>query len=300
MANLLLSIVVCTYNRSRLLKKCLDSILSQVTNEIEIIIIDNNSSDDTKRVVDSFSSKLPKVRYFFEPKIGLSHARNRGAKEANGDWLLYIDDDAIAFPNLLNRFIFICSNYDFDCFGGTHIGYYDDPKPKWLNSEFGNMINPLHQIGYLSRPLLTGGLFAIKKSSLIEVGLFNENLGMKGSNIGYAEEDEIQKKLLNKGFILGFDPEFKIYHPVLRHKLALMWHLKSAFAHGRDGEKSRNEYQLWSTILLLLKSTVALIIKLPIYLFKTVLKENYYWQNAVLDSFSPIFYRMGQVKSKLL
>ena len=104
----------------------------------------------------------------------------------------------------------------------------------------------------------------------------------------------------NKGFILGFDPEFKIYHPVLRHKLALMWHLKSAFAHGRDGEKSRNEYQLWSTILLLLKSTVALIIKLPIYLFKTVLKENYYWQNAVLDSFSPIFYRWGQVKSKFL
>lgn len=296
----MVSIIICTYNRSFLLGKCLDSLIYQINTEDEVIVIDNKSSDDTHTVMKRYQERHTFLKYFNEPKTGLSHARNRGAKEARGDWLLYIDDDAVAFPNLMERFKFICNNYDFDCFGGTHIGYFIDKKPKWLNAEFGNMKNPLNQMGYLTKPLLTGGLFAIKKSVLFDVGLFKIDLGMKGNVIGYAEEDEIQKKLLNKGFILGFDPEFKIHHPVLKHKLALMWHLRSAFAHGRDGEKSRNEYQLWSTILLLLKSTVALLMKLPIYLFKTLLKENYYWQNAVLDSFSPIFYRWGQVKSKLL
>jgi len=296
----MLSIIICTYNRSSLLGKCLDSLIIQIYQQYEVIVIDNKSIDDTQVLVKRYQERNTFLKYFYEPKTGLSHARNRGAKESKGEWLLYIDDDAIALPNLLERFKFICNNYDFDCFGGTHMGYFIDPKPKWLNAEYGNMKNPLDQIGYLTKPLLTGGLFAIKKSVLFDIGLFNENLGMKGNNIGYAEEDEIQQRVLKLGYKLGFDPEFKIFHPVLRHKLKLMWHLKSAFAHGRDGEKTRNEYNLLDTILMLIKSSAALIIKLPFYLMKGLAQNNYYWQNAVLDSFSPIFYRWGQIKSKIL
>jgi glycosyltransferase involved in cell wall biosynthesis len=275
-------------------------LISQIYTEDEVIVIDNKSTDDTHTLVKRYQERNSFIKYFYEPETGLSHARNRGAKEANREWLLFIDDDALAFPDLMERFKFICNNYDFDCFGGTHIGYFIDKKPKWLNAEFGTMKNPLDQIGYLNKPLLTGGLFAIKKSVLFDVGLFNIDLGMKGNVIGYAEEDEIQKRLLMRGFRLGFDPEFKIYHPVLKHKLALIWHLKSSFAHGRDGEKSRKEYNLADTIFLLLRSSAALIIKLPFYLLKGVAVKDYYWQNAVLDSIGPIFYRCGQVNSKFL
>ena len=51
----LLTIIICTYNRSRLLKKCLDSLLHQITDETEIIVIDNNSQDNTAQVVTEFN-----------------------------------------------------------------------------------------------------------------------------------------------------------------------------------------------------------------------------------------------------
>jgi len=293
------SIIICTFNRFRLLINCIDSLLPQINPDIEIIVVDNQSSDDTAQVVKGYNSRCENIRYIYEPVTGLSHARNRGAKEAAGEWLLYIDDDALAFPDLIDRFKYICNNYDFDCFGGTHLGYFIDTKPKWLNAEFGTMKNPLHQIGKLTKPHLTGGLFAIKKSVLFNVGMFNINFGMKGHKIGYAEEDEIQNRLLESGYKLGFDPEFKIYHPVLQHKLELIWHLKSAYAHGRDGEKSRNEFDIATTIYLLSRSSAALFYKFPVCFIRSLIQKEYYWQNAVLDSFSPIFYRFGQIKSKM-
>jgi len=94
---MVLSILVCTYNRKDFLQLCLDSIIEQTKyyseKEIEIIVIDNNSKDGTKNLVEQYKTITP-ITYYIEEEQGLSHARNAGINIANGNYIAFIDDDA--------------------------------------------------------------------------------------------------------------------------------------------------------------------------------------------------------------
>ncbi|MGD8380729.1 MAG: glycosyltransferase, partial [Syntrophobacterales bacterium] len=93
-----ISVIVCTYNRAELLGGTLRTLCHQTldTSEYEVIVVDNNSTDNTREVVDEFCRRSSNVRYCFEPQQGLSHARNQGLQEAKGKYVAYIDDDARA------------------------------------------------------------------------------------------------------------------------------------------------------------------------------------------------------------
>ncbi|MGB4841166.1 MAG: glycosyltransferase family 2 protein, partial [Saprospiraceae bacterium] len=134
---ILLSIVICTYNREELLKKCLNSLIFQMNENIEIIIVDNNSIDETYSIASEFKKSNSNIRYVLEPINGLSNARNRGIKESKSDWILYLDDDGVAFPNLVDRALYLVERGDFDCVGGMYYGYADGEKPKWFPTYFG-------------------------------------------------------------------------------------------------------------------------------------------------------------------
>src|SRR5215470_14722752 len=95
-----ITVLVCTYNRSRTLGETIESVATQALPQPlswELLIVDNNSSDDTRRVVEGFQRQYPeRIRYFFEPQQGLSYARNAGIREARGEILVFIDDDETA------------------------------------------------------------------------------------------------------------------------------------------------------------------------------------------------------------
>ncbi len=92
--------IICTHNRDHYLGDAIDSLLAQEGVNYEILVVDNGSTDDTKQVVESRLSS-PHVNYVYEPILGLSVARNRGAKETTSPILAYLDDDAIASPQWL-------------------------------------------------------------------------------------------------------------------------------------------------------------------------------------------------------
>lgn len=102
-----ISVVVCTFNRADILPLALQSLCEQTPHhdQTEIIVVDNNSPDNTRQVVDEFIEKYPNIRYCFEPIQGLSHARNRGWREARGEYVGYLDDDAKAPPEWLHSAI---------------------------------------------------------------------------------------------------------------------------------------------------------------------------------------------------
>ncbi len=79
-----ISVVVCTFNRANMLATILQSLCEQSieTSEYEVVVVDNNSTDDTREVVDEFHRCFSNIRYCSESKQGLSHARNRGWREA--------------------------------------------------------------------------------------------------------------------------------------------------------------------------------------------------------------------------
>lgn len=294
-----LSVVVCTYNRANLLQECLTSLLGQGTKKglFEVLIIDNNSTDNTKLIVDGFTSSNSNFSYFFEPNQGLSHARNTGFKVAKADWVLFIDDDAEAFPDLIERTLWVTENYDFDAFGGRFFHWFKYGKPKWFPDNFeGNGIvantdSPVE----IKDEFFNGGIMVFKKATLDKLNGFPHQLGMAGKKISYGEETMLQMKMKNAGFKLGYDPGLKVHHIIGEYKFKLSWHIKSAYAHGRD--KFGIFFFDYSVPELLEDLLFIVLIKWPKAIAKLFLRKGFYWQNMILEMFQPIAVCLGKYKA---
>lgn len=104
-----LSIIVVTRNRAEMLKNCLNSLVRQTKKPDEVLAVDNNSNDNTEKMVDIFKKKL-RIKYIFEPRIGIPIARNTGIKNSKHDVIAFIDDDCVADKNWITR-IFIAHKY---------------------------------------------------------------------------------------------------------------------------------------------------------------------------------------------
>jgi glucosyl-dolichyl phosphate glucuronosyltransferase len=104
-----LTIVICTYNRAALLQKALASLVVQTlpAAQFEVIVVDNNSTDDTAVVCAAFAAQHPTLllRHVVETKQGLSHARNGGFAAAEAEYVTYLDDDAIAAPDFAEQIV---------------------------------------------------------------------------------------------------------------------------------------------------------------------------------------------------
>lgn len=283
-----LSIIICTYNRSILLEKCIESLLPQLIAGIEIIIIDNNSTDKTAEISKEYTTIYSNIWYVFESKVGLSHARNRGIKEAKADWLLYLDDDAIAFPNLIERALYLVGRGDFDCVGGMYYGYYNVVKPKWIPNDFGSKQLFSTRISQCNYTIPCGGIVMYKKSMLESLNGFSPIFGMEGNKKWLGEETELQFRAENKGYKLGFDPDLKIHHLVKTEYTSLIWFLKRAFLEGKTIMLIEKNMTILTTLLLFFRSLGGLLlIRLPKNMLKLLTIRNYFWQNFIYDSIRP-------------
>lgn len=284
-----LSIVICTYNRAELLKESINSLINQkaTPNNHEIIIVNNNSTDDTLAIAQKLSQESDRIRVVTEKKQGLSYARNRGYMEARGEWVAYLDDDALAAPNWVERILFIIDNYDFDCFGGIYLPWYRSGRPYWYMDRYGSNKHIYDKTGILPQNrYFSGGNCVFKKELLLATDGFPGSLGMKGSKIHYGEENFMQFNLRKRGYKIGFDPELVIDHYVAPYKQNVFWFIKSAY---KSGSANWQAYQKKVTLFLLLANLAAIFIFPLVGIIKNFIKlfhKNYYFQNFVIDVFS--------------
>jgi len=281
------SIIICTYNRATILQHCLQALLQQTAlpTNVEIIVVDNASTDTTKHIVAAFQNKPITVRYVLETEQGSSAARNKGVAVSKYDWVCFMDDDGKAHPNFIERLLYIKNNYAFDGFGGMFFPWYLTPKPKWLPNQYGSMPQLLPQVGALhGKATVAGGICAFNKQKITEAGLFPTEVGMKGNKQGYAEEDVLQLNLLKNGGVIGFDPLWKMDHLVAPYKYKVSWHLRRAFAKGRDYQltKMREPLPIGKRILIVVKTLLQIPYLILRFLPALVFKKGYYWQNYVL------------------
>jgi glycosyltransferase involved in cell wall biosynthesis len=94
----LVSIVVPTYNRARLIGEAIDSALQQTWRNLEVLIVDDGSTDDTARIVDEWTRRDERVQYFVQKNRGVSAARNRALAEARGSFVAFLDSDDAWYP----------------------------------------------------------------------------------------------------------------------------------------------------------------------------------------------------------
>lgn len=294
------SIVISTYNRDEILSESLFSYLPFLSLNFifEILVIDNFGKSNTRALVEELkkTSSLPLV-YIFEEKKGLSNARNSGIKNSKFDWIVFIDDDALVSHDyfiILNK---ILSHDNVKCLGGKYVPWYKYAKPKWYLDDWGSSYNKPSFFSKLNNgQFADGGNFVVNRQLFFTCGFFNENLGMRGSEIGYGEEVEFQHRLLNENIEVWYSPELLIYHLVPKYKMKVSWFLKSWYSHGKEYWKTYkvipNDYGFGLGVLIrIVKLTIANFIS-GSKKFKTA---NYYIQNLIIDSLKVPAWELGKL-----
>src|ERR1700722_8506374 len=85
------SVVIPTYNRAATVPRAIESVLAQTVTDLEVIVVDDGSSDDTGKVLrEMFGDR---IRYYSQANQGASVARNKGVEEARGEWIAFLDSD---------------------------------------------------------------------------------------------------------------------------------------------------------------------------------------------------------------
>jgi glycosyltransferase involved in cell wall biosynthesis len=292
-----ISIIICTYNRCELLDEALLSLARQTVDAscYEVIVVNNNCTDKTKETVKRYTDKHKNFRMVWASEQGLSHARNRGFREAVFGWVAYMDDDARAFPNYVERMIYVIDNYKFDCFGGVYLPWFKNKKPKWYREEYQTNRNRKLETGELeTNKYFSGGNCVFRKDLLVKNGGFSTEIGMNGDITAYGEETLMINNLRELNCIIGFDPELKIDHYVNPNKQKVTWFFKSYYAHGRDSWKS---FKIKVTLFQVLKALGNMgllpIINFPRSFLRMFTRE-YYFQNFIIDTFRPSALACGQ------
>lgn len=234
---ILISIVICTYNRASLLADALQTVCEQTLEPslYEVIVVDNNSTDHTRTVTQTFQQRYPHVRYLFAAQPGNSHARNVGWQHAQGQFVGFMDDDCKVPPTWLMQAKTIIETMAPGVFGGPFYGFYNSPKSPWFKDEYGTYAL-LRPSGILQDPeeLAAGNLF-IRADILQRIGGFPPELGITEKRRGYGEETALlhQIRLTMPDLRVYYDPGFFVHHLVRPEKMRLMWHVKERFLQGR-------------------------------------------------------------------
>ena len=237
-----ITIVVCTYNRSQQLLSCLESIAGSTLPsgmEWEVIVIDNNSTDQTRRVVGQVCRRYPgRFRYVFEREQGLSRARNRGIREAQGNIIVFTDDDVTVEATWLATLTNALHREHWIGAGGRVVPVWRNTPPRWLPATERYSLAPLavvdfpKEAGDLSESPV-GANMAFKRGAFDVYGLFRTDLGRCGSNLISNEECEFAERLLTRGERLRYEPTAVVYHPVPESRLQKTYFLSWWFAKGR-------------------------------------------------------------------
>lgn len=216
------SIIVCTYNRADSLRDTIAALRAQKAQEDrswEVIVVDNNSRDHTRQVVEAVQKSWPRLRYEFEAEQGLSHARNHGIAAALGEVLLFTDDDVLPEPDWLEVSLAGLERYGADACGGFIAPLWETPPPAWLSPRFHGFlaVRTDRTDDYsIETPALApyGANMVVKKSVFDQVGGFDTSRGRSGKSLASGEDGELFERILGAGLIAVFLGQSRVHHKV--------------------------------------------------------------------------------------
>lgn len=168
----MVSVIVLTYNRASLLKECIDSIINQSVRELEVVIIDDASTDNTSQVINDFNDK--RIKYFkLEHTGNIPKLRNLGLKYAKGSYIAFCDDDDCWNQDKLEKQMKILENYSFTCSNANLINHESGIiSQKYFQNLPHDMIL-IPEIMLKVNYIITSSIL-FDKAILKSVGLFNE------------------------------------------------------------------------------------------------------------------------------
>jgi glycosyltransferase involved in cell wall biosynthesis len=237
------SVILCTYNRCRVLATALESVAaSQMPESVdwEVLVIDNNSKDDTREIVEGYRRRYPgRFRYFLESRQGKSHALNTGIRESKGAVLAFMDDDVTVEPTWLLNLTAALENRSWVGAGGRICPPENVFLPSWIGLEGEQSLAgslALFDRGSSPRELADppyGTNMAFHRDMFEKYGRFRTDLGpCPGSEIR-GEDTEFCLRLMKAGEKLLYTPSAVVFHEVPENRLRKKYFLNWYFDYGR-------------------------------------------------------------------
>ena len=204
MSNPQISVIIPVYNGQATLQQCLDSVLDQTYDNYELIVVDNNSSDNTKQIIQDFAAKDQRIKYVFEKKQSRGTARNTGVKNSQGDIIAMTDSDCVVSKDWLEiiskpireQAELIVQGNDSDIIGN----YWTNMEQKFRQEFIARQIYENKYINYLDTKN-----FCINKQVLKNLNLFN-------TNIKNLEDYELKIRIIKENYKIFFLADLYVDH----------------------------------------------------------------------------------------
>ena len=224
-----ISVLIATYNRAEILRRTLDSMIGLERDglSVEFVVVDNNSSDHTKEVIESFIDRLP-IRYLFEPRPGKNCALNKALKEVPlGKLVAFTDDDVTPARNWLRQIIAATHRWPkHEVFGGRIRIHWPNAKPpEWANARWIQVFGyALHDFDIPEQPyegvaLPFGPNFWTRKSIFESGYRYNEGVGPHPTNRIMGSETTFLKRLAKDAYEVIWCPEVEVEHRIQASEL---------------------------------------------------------------------------------
>jgi glycosyltransferase involved in cell wall biosynthesis len=277
------TVILCTFNRSERLRNALRNLaLSDVSELFQwtVLVVDNNSRDDTREVVEEFCTRFPNnFQYRFEPRQGKSFALNTGIREASGDVLAFMDDDVEVDRYWLSRLAGSLRDSSWSGVGGRILPEKGFALPPWLNKDEKDALAPLalFDMGDEAREIHEapfGANMAFRTEMFEKYGHFRTDLGPQPGSEIRNEDTEFGLRLLRAGERLWYEPSAVVYHemPATRicERYFLAWWFDKARADVRqNGVPQEAKWRIGGV---------------PVYLFRRMLRWGVQWIFSVRAS----------------
>ena len=244
----MLSVIVPTFNRASSLKLAIKSFCSQnfLPKQFEIIVVDNGSTDNTKQVTEAAVTTYPshQIRYILEPEPGLLSGRHRGALQANGNILIFVDDDIEADVNWLQAIEESFADPSVKLVGGRNLPNYEVEPPEWLeffwdNHSHGRVCGYLSLLDFgdqsceIDANYVWGLNFSIRRKALFELGGFHPDCVTKHLQHFQGDgETGLTQKAAELGYKAIYQPKALVLHQVTKERMTYEYFDKRCFYQG--------------------------------------------------------------------
>ena len=283
------AVLVCTYNRARLLRETLAAMQAMEPPSdcsVEIIVVDNNSTDDTRLVIaESARDGRFRTVALEERRQGKSFALNHGLSHAQGDVVALTDDDVIPNPDWMRRLVedFRTRDVTFVC-GKVLPRWGRVPPPELLIARAKHIWGPIAIIDYGDRPidyvaenrnqwLPIGANLAFSREALLTIGGWRTDLGKVNNTLISGEDHEIFMRLRHFGLYAGYyDPHLAVRHYVPAQRLTRQYFRQWFFWHGKT--RALMIEDLYPDVDL---TRVPRVAGVPRFLYREVLAQFWRW-----------------------
>jgi glucosyl-dolichyl phosphate glucuronosyltransferase len=243
MADLVLSVIVCTHERPAELERCLVA-LSKLEDPVEVIVVDSASREPCRELAERFAPAFAALQYAYAAKPGLSRARNVGVALASCPIVAFVDDDTEVATSWARSIAAPFADERVACVGGSCVPVFETARPRWLSGRLLQFAG-ITRFGTRSRESRSsaeypfGANVAFRRADLVASGGFPEHLGRVGTSLLSGEEYEVIDRLRGLGHVVWLEPDAVVGHHVAPERCESSYYWRRLWWQGVSRARAR-------------------------------------------------------------